>query len=125
MILVNKRVLAMECVEMEITHSALLWLLRHILAEQKVGEGKMKKEDLRRQLFLCFYLEEKYRENLVLCLHMFLGSGLKIGGNPRVTGPMIYESGGWFIEFPGGTPANLNINEMEIDKTVRAFSTEN
>uniref|UniRef100_A0A6B2KYW6 CEMIP beta-helix domain-containing protein n=1 Tax=Arcella intermedia TaxID=1963864 RepID=A0A6B2KYW6_9EUKA len=49
------------------------------------------------------------------------GSGLKIGGNPKVTGPMIYEAGGWFVEFSSGTPADLKISHLQIEPLVSAL----
>eukprot|EP01124_Arcella_intermedia_P022125 TRINITY_DN3233_c0_g4_i1.p1 TRINITY_DN3233_c0_g4~~TRINITY_DN3233_c0_g4_i1.p1 ORF type:complete len:1092 (+),score=168.98 TRINITY_DN3233_c0_g4_i1:472-3276(+) len=49
------------------------------------------------------------------------GSGLKLGGNPKATGAMIYESGGWFVEILKGTPVNLKISNLMIPPSASAL----
>ena len=53
-----------------------------------------------------------------------LDDGLEIGQNPKVTGPVIKASGGWFIRFNSGSPRKLLITRGQIhpdDNLVMAF----
>eukprot|EP00475_Leptophrys_vorax_P012438 TRINITY_DN1888_c0_g1_i1.p1 TRINITY_DN1888_c0_g1~~TRINITY_DN1888_c0_g1_i1.p1 ORF type:complete len:1154 (-),score=257.11 TRINITY_DN1888_c0_g1_i1:36-3497(-) len=39
---------------------------------------------------------------------------LLVGVNAKITGPVTYESGGWFIRFPNGTPSTLVIDQVQV-----------
>eukprot|EP01113_Clastostelium_recurvatum_P039925 TRINITY_DN614_c1_g2_i1.p1 TRINITY_DN614_c1_g2~~TRINITY_DN614_c1_g2_i1.p1 ORF type:complete len:714 (+),score=84.18 TRINITY_DN614_c1_g2_i1:197-2143(+) len=41
--------------------------------------------------------------------------GLEIGINAKVTGPIIDQSGGWFLRFSDGTPSTLSIANIQVD----------
>eukprot|EP01087_Luapelamoeba_hula_P000813 TRINITY_DN105_c0_g1_i5.p1 TRINITY_DN105_c0_g1~~TRINITY_DN105_c0_g1_i5.p1 ORF type:complete len:1108 (+),score=125.47 TRINITY_DN105_c0_g1_i5:207-3530(+) len=41
--------------------------------------------------------------------------GLKFAVNAQVTGPIIYESSGWFLRYHAGTPASLSLVQVQID----------
>jgi hypothetical protein len=43
---------------------------------------------------------------------------LPLAVNPKITGPVIPESGGWFINFKDGSPKVLKISEIQIPRAV-------
>jgi len=44
-------------------------------------------------------------------------AGLWLGANTKITGPIIAQSGGWFIRFTAGTPASLTFTNVEVNTT--------
>jgi len=43
--------------------------------------------------------------------------GFAIGNNAKVTGPLIYKAGGWFIRFSSGTPSTLTLTSIQVNTT--------
>jgi hypothetical protein len=43
-------------------------------------------------------------------------TGFDLGGNPRVTGPIISSRGGWFVRFTNGTPATLKLSSVQVKR---------
>ena len=44
-----------------------------------------------------------------------LEEGLDLAMNSKVTGPVIYHSGGWYMKLFGGNPRNLRINSIQLN----------
>ena len=49
-----------------------------------------------------------------VCCLLLLYIGLQLAVNAKITGPYIYEAGGWFIRFNSGTPATLTFTNVEV-----------
>ena len=47
--------------------------------------------------------------------------GLALALNSKITGPIMQDSGGWFIRFKSGTPATLDFIEMMISNNDKLF----